>query len=366
MSQMPSPCGNIAAADIAPGSRQSRPSWVVALKRFEQPDTRKAALQVTDTLVPYLALLVLMYLTIFWKVPYWLTLLLAIPASAFMVRLFIFFHDCSHGSYLASPRATKILGTTLGILVFMPFFEWRSLHAVHHSASGNLDRRGIGDIWTMTLNEYVQSSRFRRFLYRMSRHPAVMFGLGPFYVLLIAHRLPSRGANREAIQSVIFTDVMIAAILTLAALTIGVKAYLMIELPLILIGGAGGVWLFYIQHQFDPSYWARSEGWNSTDAALQGSSFYRLPKLLQWFSGNIGFHHIHHLRPRIPNYNLERCLLETPELQIDHPLTLWRSLKSVRLNLWDEERRILVSFREAARTQCWQTAGPSHISRRPC
>jgi acyl-lipid omega-6 desaturase (Delta-12 desaturase) len=329
---------------------RNRPPWVAALKRFEQPDTRKAALQIADTLIPYVALIALMYLTILWKMPYFVTFLLAIPASAFMVRLFVFFHDCSHGSYLASPRLTKILGTCLGILVFMPFFEWRARHAGHHSTSGNLDRRGIGDVWTMTVNEYDQSSGFRRLLYRISRHPAVMFGLGPLYILLIAHRLPSRRARRDAILSVIFTDLMIAAILILAVLTIGIKSYLMIELPIIFMGGAAGVWLFYIQHQFDPSYWTRNEQWNSTEAALQGSSFYKLPKLLQWFSGNIGFHHIHHLRPRIPNYNLERCLKETPELQLDCPLTLWRSLKSVQLNLWDETRRTLVSFREASRS----------------
>jgi acyl-lipid omega-6 desaturase (Delta-12 desaturase) len=330
---------------------KNRPPWVASLKRFEQPDTRKALLQIADTLTPFLALLVLMYLTILWKAPYVVTLLLAIPASAFMVRLFIFFHDCSHGSFLASPRATKILGTCLGILVFMPFLEWRALHAGHHSTSGNLDRRGIGDVWTMTVNEYDQSSGFRRFLYRFFRHPAVMFGLGPLYVLLIAHRLPSRNARKDAIFSVIFTDLMIAAILSFAVLTIGARTCLMIELPIIFMGGAAGVWLFYVQHQFDPSYWVRSEKWNSTEAALQGSSFYKLPKLLQWFSGNIGFHHIHHLRPRIPNYNLERCLKETPELQLDSPMTLWHSLKSVRLNLWDEECGTLISFREAARSR---------------
>jgi omega-6 fatty acid desaturase (delta-12 desaturase) len=290
-----------------------------------------------------------MYLTIHWKVPCFVTFLLAIPASAFMVRLFIFFHDCSHGSCLASPRATKILGSYLGILVSMPFFEWRSLHAGHHSTSGNLDRRGIGDVWTMTVREYKQSSGFRRLLYRISRHPAVMFGLGSLYVLLIAHRLTSRGARKDAVLSVIFTDLMLAAILSVAVHTIGIKACLTIELPIIFMAGAAGVWLFYIQHQFDPSYWARNEQWDSTEAALQGSSFYKSPKLLQWFSANIGFHHIHYLRPRIPNYNLKKCLKETPELQLECPLTLWRSLKSVRLNLWDEGARTLVSFREAVR-----------------
>jgi omega-6 fatty acid desaturase (delta-12 desaturase) len=176
-----------------------------------------------------------------------------------------------------------------------------------------------------------------------------MLALGAPYTFLIAHRIPSRGAKRDEIASVVFLDLIIAAMLTGAALTIGVKAYIMIQLPIILIGGSAGVWLFYVQHQFDPSYWSRNKAWHSLEAALQGSSYYKLPKILQWFSGNIGFHHIHHLRPRIPNYSLERCLKEIPELQLQNPLTLWRSLKSVRLNLWDEERRTLISFRELGR-----------------
>jgi omega-6 fatty acid desaturase (delta-12 desaturase) len=330
---------------------QQRPAWVSSLKRFENPDVRKATIQLIDTAVPYSALLAGMYLTIRWELPYWVTLLAALPASGFLVRLFIFFHDCSHGSYLHSRRAMKVLGTIIGIMTFIPFSEWRALHSVHHSSSGNLDRRGVGDVWTMTVDEYLSGPRLRRLLYRAFRSPLIMFGLGPLYAFLIAHRIPSRGARKDQIASVVFSDAVLAATLAGAALTIGLKAYAMIQLPVILIGGAAGVWLFYVQHQFDPSYWSRNKDWDSLEAALQGSSFYKLPKVLQWFSGNIGFHHIHHLRPRIPNYNLERCLKETRELQLENPLTLWRSLKSVRLNLWDEERRTLISFRELGRVR---------------
>lgn len=328
--------------------RPMRPSWVAELKRFERPDWGRALFQIANTLIPYLALVVLMYLTIVWGFHYGIAIIAAVPASLLLVRLFIFFHDCAHGAYLPSPRATRTLGVFLGFLLFTPFFEWRALHAAHHATSGNLDKRGKGDVWTMTVDEYRQSSRSTRILYRTMRHPAVLLGLGPLYVFLIAHRLPSRGATREAFLSVIVTNVSMALIIAAAAFTIGLDVYLKIQLPIIFIAGSVGVWLFYIQHQFDPSYWSRTREWDPMEAALRGSSFYRLPKLLQWFSGNIGFHHIHHLRPRIPNYHLERCLRETPELQLADPLTLWTSLKAVRLNLWDEQRGVLVSFREAA------------------
>jgi omega-6 fatty acid desaturase (delta-12 desaturase) len=331
--------------------RQQRPLWVADLKRFEEPSLRKATFQLVVTLVPYLALCLVMYLTIHWEMPYWITLICALPAAGFLVRLFIFLHDCSHGSYLRSALGREILGRILGVLTFTPFEDWRHTHALHHSSSGNLDRRGVGDVWTMTVGEYVKSSRYRQFLYRTFRNPIIMFGFGPIYTFLIAYRLPTRGAKREQTVSVIFTNLLIGMIVILSALTIGIKTYLMIQLPTILIGGSVGIWLFYVQHQFDPTYWTRNEDWDSTAAALQGSSYYKLPKVLQWFSGNIGFHHIHHLCPRIPNYNLERCVKETRELQLENPLTLWRSLKSVRLNLWDEERQILLSFRELARSR---------------
>jgi len=329
---------------------EQRPEWVTDLKRYEQPDVRKVFVQLIDTVLPYLSLLVLMYLTIHWNAPYWATLLLAVPAAGFLVRTFVIFHDCVHGSYLASKSAVTILGTILGIITFTPFSEWRHHHGVHHSTSGNLDRRGVGDVWTMTVAEYTASSRAKRLFYRLFRNPLFMFGLGPLYMFLILHRIPSRHARKEQVRDVLVADVVLAAIIVAAAFTIGIKAYIMVQLPVLMLGGSAGIWLFYVQHQFDPAYWARTEDWGSMQAALQGSSFYKLPKVLQWISGNIGFHHIHHLRPRIPNYNLERCLRDNSELQLDRPLTLWRSLKSVRLNLWDEKRHILLSFRQAVRS----------------
>jgi omega-6 fatty acid desaturase (delta-12 desaturase) len=333
----------------SPLSPTPRPAWVAGLKKYETPNNRKVVLQLLDTLVPYFGLLALMYMTMSWKLPYAVTLLLALPAGALLVRIFIFFHDCAHGSYVASPLGQKILGNILGLLLFTPYAEWRHSHGIHHSTSGNLDRRGIGDVWTMTADEFAKSSPLRRLNYRFYRNPLVMFGLGPFFLFVIGHRLPSRGSQKAQVHSVLFMDLLLAGLIGACTLTIGIKAYLLIQMPVMILGGAGGVWLFYVQHQFDPSYWARTEEWGSMEAAMQGSSYYKLPKILQWISGNIGFHHIHHLRPRIPNYNLQQALNETPELQLTDPLLLWPSLQSVRFKVWDEKQKLLLSFRELTR-----------------
>jgi acyl-lipid omega-6 desaturase (Delta-12 desaturase) len=322
-------------------------AWVAAIRRFEKPSARKAAWQLSNTLIPYAALLVLMYLTMMWHLPYIITLAIALPASALLVRVFIFFHDCTHGSYVASPIGQKIIGSVLGVFTFSCYADWRRSHGIHHSTSGNLDRRGIGDVWTMTMEEYAASSPFRRLRYRLFRNPFIMFGLGPILSFLISQRLPTPGANRRQIAAVILTDLAIAGIIVAATFTIGIKAYLLIQMPVMLIGGAAGIWLFYVQHQFDPSYWARTEEWESMDAALQGSSYYRLPKVLQWISGNIGLHHVHHLRPRIPNYNLQECVNQTPELQLQDPLLLGPSLRSVRYKVWDEKAGRLLTMKEA-------------------
>ena len=324
-----------------------KPSWVADIKRFEKPSARKAAWQLSNTLIPYASLVVLMYLTMMWHLPYIVTLVIALPASALLVRVFIFFHDCSHGSYVASPIGQKIIGTVLGVFTFSCYADWRRSHGIHHSTSGNLDRRGIGDVWTMTMDEYAASTPFRRLRYRLFRNPLIMFGLGPILSFLISQRLPTPGSNRRQILAVILTDLAIAAIIVAATFTIGIKAYLLIQMPIILIGGAGGIWLFYVQHQFDPSYWARTEDWESMDAAMQGSSYYKLPKVLQLISGNIALHHVHHLRPRIPNYNLQECVDQTPELQLPNPLLLGPSLRSVRYKVWDEKAGRLLTMREA-------------------
>ncbi len=333
-------------SDPVPRRVEEKPAWVLGMRKFEKPNVRKVAVQLLDTVPPYLALFALMYLTMSWHLPYVVTLILAIPAGAFLMRMFIIFHDCGHGSYVASPLGQQIIGNSLGVLTFTAFADWRRSHGIHHSSSGNLDRRGVGDVWTMTMDEYAAASPSRRLWYRIFRNPFVMFGFGPFFSFLVVHRWPTHGSNRSQFLSVMLTNVAIAGIVTAAGLTIGIKDYALIQLPILLFGGAGGVWLFYIQHQFDPSYWARTEEWESMSAAMRGSSYYKLPRALQWISGNIGFHHIHHLRPRIPNYNLQQCLNETPELQLPDPLRLWPSLLSVRLKVWDEKQKLLLTLRE--------------------
>ena len=319
-----------------------------ALKRFEQPSAARAAWQVANSLVPYVATLALMYLTIRHQLPWWTTAALAVPASGFLVRLFILMHDCSHSSFVRPRRAERVLGRILGVLVFTPFAEWRHLHLSHHATSGDLDRRGTGDIWTMTVGEYLAASRARRLRYRLARNPLLMLLFGPLIVFVAGNRFPPRAASRERVLSVLYTDLAIAAIVAAAALTIGLEAYLAIQLPVLFLAGAWGIWLFYVQHQFEPSYWARGEEWSPEEAALKGSSYYKLPKVLQWFSGNIGLHHVHHLRPRIPNYNLQPCLEATPRFRATRPLTLARSIRCARLALWDERAQAFVTFRAVA------------------
>jgi omega-6 fatty acid desaturase (delta-12 desaturase) len=319
--------------------------WSQAIEKYRRPNVRKAIWQLFDTFIPYFALWVLMVYTVQHGYSYWITVALTVVAGALLVRIFILFHDCTHGSFFTSRRANKILGYVCGILTFTPYEDWRRSHIVHHTTAGNLDRRGVGDVWTLTVEEYLTSPKRRRLLYRLCRNPFVMFGLGPAAVLLIAQRFSQKGAGKRERYSVIFTNLMIGGIIGVGCLTIGIRTYLLTQLPIILIAGAIGMWLFYIQHQTGDAYWARNEEWDAMKAALVGSSHYQLPKVLQWFTGNIGLHHVHHLRPRIPNYNLQQCYDDIPALQAVEPLTPRKSLKSLWMNLWDEKQQKLVSFR---------------------
>lgn len=327
--------------------RQSnlRTGWQADLARYAHPDTRKATWQLIDTFVPYLALWALMIYTRVVDLPVWVTLILTIPAGTLLVRIFIFFHDCAHNSFLASARANTLLGYVTGVLTFTPYHDWRSSHATHHATAGNLDKRGTGDVWTMTVAEYHAAPWHQRLAYRIFRNPAIMFTIGPVFVFLILQRIPRRGDKARDIRSVWITNAAIAAILLVAALTIGLGDYLLIQLPIMLVAGAIGVWLFYVQHQYAGVYWARDAEWEFAKSALEGSSYYKLPRVLQWLTGNIGLHHIHHLQPRIPNYHLQRSYDEVPAMQAVTPITLRTSLKSISMNLWDEERQQLVSFR---------------------
>ncbi len=324
---------------------QEKPSWVAQLKAYEKPVTWRAVRQLANTFIPYLGLVVLMYLSVRADYPAWTTVLLSIPAAAFMVRLFILFHDCSHGSFFPSRKANRIVGHIIGTLTFTAFGSWQHGHGVHHSTSGNLDRRTIGEVWTLTAQEYVDSPWWRRLGYRIYRNPVFMFGIAPLLLFVIVQRKPHKLDNKRQRRSVWITNGVIAAIVLLASVTIGLGTYLLIQLPIMYFAGMAGIWLFYVQHQFDPGYWKREEEWHTVDAAMEGSSYYKLPKVFQWFSANIGLHHVHHLRPRIPNYNLQRCLDAIPELRLKDHLTVKRSFASVNMNLWDEANDRLISFR---------------------
>jgi len=286
-----------------------------------------------------------MYYTV--QVSWWLTVSLAILSGAFLVRAFIIFHDCGHGSFFKSRRANNLWGFICGLLAFTPFYHWRWEHSLHHATSGDLDRRGVGDLWTMTVQEYLESSRGRRFAYRLARNPFILFVLAPLYVFLVRHRIPKANANRRERRSVYWMNLAILAMASVMVAIFGLKNYLIIQFTALMVAGAAGFWLFYVQHQFEGVYWERRNDWDYAAAALQGSSFYKLPRVLQWFSGNIGFHHIHHLSPRIPNYNLERCHRANVLFQSVKPVTLLSSFKSLTFRLWDEQRRRLVSFRHA-------------------
>ena len=319
--------------------------WYRSLTRYEKSDTRKTTWQLINTVVPYLATWAVMVEMLKHHLPYYSILPVMLISAGLLVRVFIVFHDCGHGSFYDSKKANTIVGYITGVMAFTPYEEWKHSHAVHHATVGDLERRGSGDIWTMTVEEYLACDKWKRFKYRIYRNPFVLFVLGPPILFLIAQRFPTKGSGKAERNSVIIADVAIAAIITLAYFTIGLKTYLEIQLPLMTLAGVFGVWLFYVQHQYQEVYWEHHQKWDPIKAALEGSSYYKLPKLLQWFSGNIGLHHIHHLRPRIPNYNLQQSYDEVPALQAIEPLTLGRSFKSLFLHLWDENDKKMVSCR---------------------
>ena len=325
-------------------TKQKWPAWYAELRKYRIRSNGKAVWQLTNTLVPYAALWAVMIWTMHRGYSYWITLGLSLIAALLLVRVFILFHDCVHGSLFPNKGANTGFGYVLGLLVFTPFEDWRYSHLRHHATYADLDSRGFGDIWTMTKEEYEAAPKSTRISYRLFRHPLVMLGLGPVFSFLMRFRLPSRMAKRKERVNVIVTNVLIAAIIVTASLLIGFKTYLGIQLPVIWLAGIMGIWLFYVQHQFDGVYWSRREEWNPLRAAMEGSSFYKLPGVLRWFTANIGYHHIHHLSPRIPNYLLKRCYEGVPALQQKEPLTFFKSLSCIHLKLWDEERKELVGF----------------------
>ncbi len=319
------------------------------LTAYQRPWLRRSLLQIATSVLPYLGLWVAMIWSL--EISYWLSLALAVPAAGFSVRTFIVFHDCGHGSFFRSRRANEIVGFVCGVLTLTPSRDWWYSHARHHATSGNLDRRGIGDVWTLTVDEYRARSWVGRLFYRIVRFPPFMLAVGPIVMFVVLNRFPSKGARGREVRNVIATNLTLAALVGGLIWLIGWQAYLMIHLPVILLSGGAGIWLFYVQHQFEDVYWERQESWDPASAAIQGSSYFRLPRLLQWFSGNIGFHHVHHLSARVPNYSLEACHESHAALQRAPTLTLRSSLSCFGLQLWDERHQKLVSFGEARRSR---------------
>ena len=319
-------------------------SWQKAVANYQTSDTRRSIMQVLTSIPPFFVMWYLTYRSL--EISYVLTLVLAFFTAMFAMRCFIILHDCGHGSFFKSNRANDFFGMITGIITFTPYFAWRHSHAVHHATSGDLDRRGIGDVWTLTYEEYQKLSLGMRMFYRLYRNPFVIFGIGPTIDFVILQRLPLVNVSDKQREknSVLFTNLTLLALSIVLSLLVGVKDFVLVQLPIIAFASSTGVFLFYVQHQYENVYWERHEQWNYVEAALHGSSFFKMPKIMQWFTGNIGFHHIHHLSPRIPNYNLEACHYENEIFQ-DIDVMTWRtSLKSLHIRLFDEDRGKMIGY----------------------
>ncbi len=321
------------------------PFWKEALAPYAEPRLRRSLVDLATSIVPYLALSAAMYFLL--GVSTLLVLILALPAAGFLVRVFVVFHDCAHRSLLPSKRANAWVGAFLGLFVMSPYRRWGHDHAVHHASSGDLDRRGIGDLPTLTITEYRARAWRGRFAYRAIRNPLVMFGFGPIFAMMIGPRIATRAQRPRMRHSVLSTDLVLAGVIAALCLLIGWRDFVIVWAPAALLAGSVGIWLFYVQHQFEDAYWQGGEEWSYADAALRGSSYLKLPQPLQFFTGNIGLHHVHHLNARIPNYNLQRAHDENPMFHGVPTLSLWDGLGAVRLKLWDDQQGKLVTFADA-------------------
>lgn len=321
---------------------------VAKLASYAQPEARKSLFQLLTTAIPF----ALAWCAMYWSLsgPYWVTLLLSLPTAGLVVRLFIFQHDAGHGAFFSSKRANDLTGFFIGVLTLTPYEFWQKTHAIHHATSGNLDKRGFGDIDTLTVKEYQGLPRWEQLKYRAYRHPLTMFVVGPAFQFVVKHRFPYNipFTWKREWRSVLLNNLGVAAVLLLAWQTVGFKNFLLIQIPITYLASTLGAWLFYVQHQYEDTYWERDKDWDYFDASIKGSSFYVLPKVFQWFTGNIGLHHIHHYNSRIPNYRLQQCYDENPEFQSATRLTLASGLRSIHLALWDEDRKKLIGFRDLA------------------
>lgn len=346
-------------------SKQKQLALRKAVAPFEGSSTKDSIKQLINTIPPFFLSWYAAYLSL--GVSYWLTLLCAVITSGFVIRIFIIFHDCCHQSFLKSKKWNKILGTISGIITLFPYEKWKREHSIHHATSSNLNKRGTGDIWILTVDEYIASSFWQRFVYRMYRNPVVMFGIGPFYLFLISNRFNRKGARGKERTNTYFINLSVLFIYGLLAWSIGWQNFLLVQAPIVFIAGALGIWLFYVQHQFEDSYFEDEEQWDYIKAAIDGSSYYKLPKVLQWITGNIGFHHVHHLSPKVPNYNLEKVHEASMPLQAATTITISSSLRALRFRLWDSENKTFVSFKEIksrirqAKAEMRQNTTTSHI-----
>ena len=320
------------------------PSWENLVKKYQTASNRKSIWQLCNSFLPFIIIWYLMYLSI--DVSYWITILLALPAAGFVVRIFIIQHDCGHGSFFKSKRANDFWGMACSIFTLTPYHYWRKSHNIHHASASKLDKRGIGDIYTMTVDEFLQKSRWGRLKYRLYRNPLILFVVIPIILFVVLNRLPisKSKALKKVRPSVYITTVVITLVMVGLIWLVGWQNFLMVQIPIIFIASTTGTWLFYVQHQFEDTYWSANNGWDYTSAAMRGSSYYKLPKVLQWFTGNIGFHNIHHLSPKIPNYLLEKCYKDNPFFQESVVLNIRSSFKSLFLRLWDENQKKLISF----------------------
>lgn len=313
------------------------------LKQYSHASIPKSIWQIINTLVPFF-LLWAFAAYVYLNYAFWPLLLIIPLAAGFMVRAFIIFHDCCHGSFFQSKTANDWLGRLLGVIVFTPYEYWKHSHSIHHASAGDLDKRGVGDVSTWTVDEYRSKPWYARLGYRLMRQPLFLFTAGPLLMFVLVQRIWRPGAGQREKLSVIYTNIALVLVVTFLIWLVGWKAFLVVQLPILWIATVSGVWLFYVQHNFEGTYWERHASWNFYKAGLLGSSYYQLPALLNWFTGNIGFHHIHHLAPKIPNYYLPRVHFSAQLFQLVRPLTIARSLKSLGYRLWDEERKMMVGF----------------------
>ena len=311
---------------------------------YESSNTKDSIIQIFNTIVPFLVLWFLAYKSL--EISYLLTLGIAVFAAGFMIRIFIIFHDCTHHSFFKNRKANKVVGTLTGVLTLFPYSQWGHEHSVHHATSSNLDKRGTGDIWVLTVDEYMAAPMWKKVSYRLYRNPFVMFVLGPIYIVLLTNRFNRKGARMKERLNTYLTNVLIFGISAMLIWAIGWKAFIMVEGPIFFIAGMFGIWLFYVQHTFEDSYFEADKDWEYVRAAVEGSSYYQLPKVLQWITGNIGYHHVHHLSPRVPNYKLEEVHRNTKPLQNVPTITLSTSLTSLKFRLWDERKKQFISFKE--------------------